>query len=134
MTPETIYVPLLDEGTEVWRPVAAERCVNGTLRILGEMPEDENWAYMPGELVVVRLHTFADGRSGLVAFGSCIEDPSISSTRVELTLDEMTILCNALNEVCNGVDIGDEFETRIGSTVETARGLLARLSAIPRRR
>jgi hypothetical protein len=49
--------------------------------------------------------------------------------RIELSQDELRIICIALNEVCNGVELGDEFEARIGSTVDTSRNLLARLSA-----
>jgi|KBSMisStandDraft_5_1062788.scaffolds.fasta_scaffold1325115_1 hypothetical protein len=67
MLSETIHVPLLDEGTEVWRPVPAEPSLDGTFRILGEMPDDEEWAFKPGELVVVRQHVFSDGKRGLVA-------------------------------------------------------------------
>ncbi len=57
------------------------------------------------------------------------QDASISSIRVELTPEELRIICNALNEICNGVGLDDEFETRIGTTVEAARKLLSRLSA-----
>jgi hypothetical protein len=31
------------------------------------MPDDEEWAFKPGELVVVRQHVFSDGKRGLVA-------------------------------------------------------------------
>jgi hypothetical protein len=48
------------------------------------MPDDEQWAYKPGQKVIVRHHVFSDGKSGLVADGLMIEDASISSTRVEL--------------------------------------------------
>jgi hypothetical protein len=61
MTSEIIHVPLLDEGTTVWRPVAAERLPDGTFRIVAEMSDDEEWAFKPGEIVAVTLHTFSDG-------------------------------------------------------------------------
>jgi hypothetical protein len=67
MSVETIHVPLLDEGTKVWRPVFAERLSESTFRILGPMPEDELWAFEPGVQVVVKNHIFSDGTSGLVA-------------------------------------------------------------------
>jgi hypothetical protein len=38
----TIFMPLLDEGTEVWRPVKAIRKSDGYL-VLGPMPSDEVW-------------------------------------------------------------------------------------------
>lgn len=60
------------------------------------------------------------------------DEQSIRAGRVQLDLsaDELLILNNALNEVCNGVDIGDfEFAARIGGGREEARALLERLSA-----
>ena len=49
---------------------------------------------------------------------------------VELTKDELQIINNALNEVCNGVDLEGEFETRMGCTVQQAQNLLARIHAL----
>ena len=46
---------------------------------------------------------------------------------VELTSDELGIINNALNEVCNGIDLQGEFETRMGCTIDEARQLLARI-------
>jgi hypothetical protein len=40
------------------------------------------------------------------------------------TGDELMILNNVLNEVCNGIEV-DEFSTRIGVPVEVVRELLA---------
>lgn len=44
---------------------------------------------------------------------------------VELTKDELGIINNALNEVCNGIHLEGEFDTRMGSTIEEARKPLA---------
>jgi hypothetical protein len=41
--------------------------------------------------------------------------------KVELTKDELGIINNALNEVCNGIDLEGEFDTRMGCTVGEAR-------------
>jgi hypothetical protein len=49
--PETIYVPLLDEGTDVWRPVEATRLAENVYIILGAVPDDETWAFPPGSRV-----------------------------------------------------------------------------------
>jgi hypothetical protein len=49
---------------------------------------------------------------------------------VELTKDELGIINNALNEVCNGIDLEGEFDTRMGCTVAEARELLAKIHAI----
>ena len=63
----TIYVPLLNEGTDTWRPVAAERLNRETFRVIGPMPDDEEWAFPPGSVVTVAAQVFADGSSGTVA-------------------------------------------------------------------
>jgi hypothetical protein len=47
----TIYMPLLDEGTDVWRPVEATRLTDDTYRIEGVMDENEEWAFAPGSVV-----------------------------------------------------------------------------------
>ena len=49
---------------------------------------------------------------------------------VELTKDELGIINNALNEVCNGIDLEGEFDTRMGCTVEDARAVLAKINAL----
>jgi Tfp pilus assembly protein PilW len=52
--------------------------------------------------------------------------------RVRLAPNELRILSNALNEVCNGIEIQSEFETRVGCSIEIARDLLTRLAnALP---
>jgi len=62
----TVHVRLLDEGTDVWRPVQAERLGETTYRLAhGSVPEDENWSFQPGDIVVVehRRGADADGQS-----------------------------------------------------------------------
>ena len=49
---------------------------------------------------------------------------------VELTNKELGIINNALNEVCNGIDLDGEFDTRMGCTVEEARAILAKIHAL----
>ena len=49
---------------------------------------------------------------------------------VELTADELGIINNALNEVCNGIDLEGEFDTRMGCTVEEARAVQAKIHAL----
>jgi hypothetical protein len=63
----TIYMPLLNEGTATWRPVAAERLNEETFRVIGPMPDDEQWAFPPGSAVTVAPKVFSDGISGTVA-------------------------------------------------------------------
>jgi len=49
---------------------------------------------------------------------------------VELTSDELRIINNALNEVCNGIDLRGEFSTRMGCSLEEALMLLAKINAL----
>lgn len=62
----TIYMPLLNEGTEAWRPVAVEPLGDGMYRILDGMPSDEEWAFLPGETVICCNQLF-QGEEKLVA-------------------------------------------------------------------
>ena len=50
---ETIYVALLAEGTDVWRPVQAERRAGGLFQIVSKNddPELETWEFSSGSLV-----------------------------------------------------------------------------------
>jgi hypothetical protein len=70
---ETIYIPLLNEGTDVWKPVSAERMSDGTFRVCGPIPDEEQWAYQPGGRVVVRDRAFSGGQTALVAERLAIE-------------------------------------------------------------
>jgi hypothetical protein len=50
---ETIYVALLDEGVDVWRPVRAEHVRADVYRIADQTyeAETERWEFVPGDLV-----------------------------------------------------------------------------------
>ncbi len=50
----TIYIPLVAEGTAVWRPAQAEHIREDIYRITGEVPTEEVWQFQPGELVRTR--------------------------------------------------------------------------------
>ncbi len=63
----TIHMPLIDEGTEVWRPATAERLDSDTFRVIGPMPIDEQWMFVPGSVVRLAPKRFADGTVGLAA-------------------------------------------------------------------
>ena len=69
-----VYVRLLDEGTEVWRPVSASRASEGVYRLTGKQEPEERWEFDPGSLVRCAPKTFSDGRSGLVATGRAAPD------------------------------------------------------------
>ncbi len=69
MASAMIYVALLNEGTDVWRPVNAEALGHNVFRIdpQTKIPDDEQWQFGPGETVRCRERRFDSG-SGLVAF------------------------------------------------------------------
>ena len=50
-TRPTVYVELLDEGVDVWRPVAATEVRPGCYLLEGPIPESESWAFQPGAIV-----------------------------------------------------------------------------------
>jgi hypothetical protein len=53
------------------------------------------------------------------------------SRLLRLNDDELVWINNALNEVCNGLDISDsEFSTRLGGSRQELRALLARIGAM----
>ena len=72
---ETVYVRLLDEGVDVWRPVSARRLGPDLFELSTEAsPEDEIWEFAPGSRVVVETrrgpentYPVAVAAAGLVA-------------------------------------------------------------------
>ena len=65
-----VYVRLLDEGTDVWRPVRATASPDGTFRLLepdGYDPNAERWEFPPLTKVGCVTKKFTDGDEGLVA-------------------------------------------------------------------
>jgi hypothetical protein len=66
-TEAEIFVKLLNEGTEVWRPVKAESLDNGLYKIISNNKADEIWEFKSGETVTCSTKTFADGKTVLVA-------------------------------------------------------------------
>jgi hypothetical protein len=69
-TDTIVYVRLLDEGTDVWRPVPATSLPDGTFE-LGEPegydPDTEVWEFPPHARVRCVAKSFTGGETGLVA-------------------------------------------------------------------
>lgn len=65
-----IYVYLLDEPVDAWRPVQAVEQTDGLYRIvsINPHPDDEHWEFTTGDIVRVRKTRFSDERTELVAF------------------------------------------------------------------
>lgn len=72
----TIYMPLLDEGTDVWRPVDAAPVEGQIYRVEGKIPLDEVWAFPPGSIVVCEQRELASGESGMTAIALAPESYS----------------------------------------------------------
>ena len=64
---ETIYVKLLDEGTDCWRPVKAMKVGEDLYQLNGAVPTDEIWEFLPGTVVRVTRKEFMAETIGLVA-------------------------------------------------------------------
>ena len=65
----TVFVRLLDEGTDVWRPARADRLPGDSYRLHfpdNYNPEDEKWEFAPGSTVVCELKA-EGGQEVLVA-------------------------------------------------------------------
>jgi len=65
----TVYVRLLNEGTNVLRPTNATKAINGQFTLLA-VPDydmsDETWEFLPGDTVICELRCI-NGSSHLVA-------------------------------------------------------------------
>jgi hypothetical protein len=68
----TVYIALLDENVDVWRPVQAEHVGGDLYRLAGERPDDEVWPFSPGDVVRCQIRNLSgDSRRGepvLVAY------------------------------------------------------------------
>ena len=64
---QTIYVRLLDEGVDVWRPVRAETLRGERYRIISENtdPEDEKWEFKTGDVVHCVEKELMDGTKSI---------------------------------------------------------------------
>ncbi len=60
-TTETIYVRLLDEGVNVWRPVPAVPLGAGVFRLGNDRMPEEIWEFPPGSSVLAVAETLSDG-------------------------------------------------------------------------
>jgi hypothetical protein len=67
---DTVYVYLLNEGTDSWRPVNADYVNKDTYLLHGQdiyNPSDEEWEFPPGTLVLTEIKKLSSGNSFLVA-------------------------------------------------------------------
>lgn len=73
----TIYVKLVNEGTDVWRPVDAKRVSDGLFRLVGTNDESEMWEFPSGSIVRVESRTLSSG-SEVVAVEAVSGEPKFT--------------------------------------------------------
>ena len=71
---QEIYMPLLDEAVECWRPVLTNKVGPELYVVVDDVPDDEVWAFQPGETVICRDRVFDDGTHGLVPYARVPRD------------------------------------------------------------
>jgi hypothetical protein len=64
-----IYIRLMGEKMDVWRPVEASRMGKNTYKIISPNPEPdiEKWEFKKGEIVKGKKKVFSDGHTGTIA-------------------------------------------------------------------
>lgn len=60
-SPQTVYVELLEEGVEVWRPVEADVEAGAVFRLPRAAPANERWRLPPGSRVRCEWRELSDG-------------------------------------------------------------------------
>ena len=58
---KTVYIALLDEGVDSWRPVEAESMGDNLYRIPGSVPAEECWEFRPGMVVFCQERQLSGG-------------------------------------------------------------------------
>jgi len=59
------YMALLNEGTDVWRPVELSE-TGGVLIVVGKEPDDEEWQFKPGSIVRLDRQQHSDGEVDVI--------------------------------------------------------------------
>ena len=72
-----IYIRLLDEGTDVFRPTTAESLASGAFKVMPTPnydPQGEKWEFVPGSLVECEKRKL-EGKEVLVAVKADYDAP-----------------------------------------------------------
>lgn len=64
-----IYMQLLNEGTDVWRPVEATHLSGDLYRVDESIPANEEWVFPQGAIVRCERTSVKEGLSDLTAVG-----------------------------------------------------------------
>lgn len=69
-----LYMPMLDEGTDVWRPVAAQPLDHSMAQIRSETPDDELWQFPTGARIVYEERELSAGpRLVVTGLAGCVK-------------------------------------------------------------
>jgi hypothetical protein len=71
---QEVFVALVHEGVDSWRPVEARHLREDQYLLGGAIPDGEVWEFQPGETVRCRERIFQGGATGLVAFARVRRD------------------------------------------------------------
>jgi hypothetical protein len=87
-------MPLLNDGTNVWVPVKAEPVIGSLYRVLGPMPEDQEWQFAPDTVVSVTRRLLSDSIDGLAVVGDA---PAAQSSEIRLLLNACPFLVGRID-------------------------------------
>lgn len=80
-----VQMPLLEEGTRVWRPVSC-RSLGGELFVVDAqpIPATEQWMFVPGQVIRSEARQFSSGEVLLEAVAAVPEEPETVGEWLEL--------------------------------------------------
>ena len=67
----TVYVALMEEDVDVWRPVDAKPVGPDRYRLVASQPDDETWEFKTGQIVKCEPRRLSDNIVRLVAVAAC---------------------------------------------------------------
>ncbi|HVF85198.1 MAG TPA: hypothetical protein VM821_04395 [Abditibacteriaceae bacterium] len=63
-----VYISLLDEGVECWRPVEAIWQFGNVYKVVGTKPDDESRQFVENDCVLCKRHTFQNNETAFIAY------------------------------------------------------------------
>jgi hypothetical protein len=117
---KVIYMPLLGEGTECWRPVRAVGITEDVFKVIDDIPSNESWKFAPFSRVRCRSRTFTGGEPGLEAFEYAIEsDPNYRLLRKHEKEVFRVVFTNGEESVVRVMHVDGEHEDFIYDLLST---------------
>ena len=92
----TVFMPLLQDETDVWRPIEVTPLQGALYRVEGSMPGDETWQFPPGSVIEIKWRKFSNGESRLVPKGPAPTIRSIIVKQYQRSIGMLLGLCPLL--------------------------------------